>query len=118
MTMKPIGTNVMFVKQPNLRCILHTHYLGGFTNVKGAMKPKRRGWREGILTKDLQGLGKGYKKGDTVRFRRYKTLPSENGFRLTEYEWHYVNTDNQNLIRTTELIIEGLEYIDELRLRK
>lgn len=78
------------------------------------MRPKLRGWKEGVITKDLMSVGgSGHKKGDTVRYKRHKTLPDSDGFRLTEYEWHYLNTDNYNLVRTIEVIIEGVPYHKE-----
>ncbi len=78
------------------------------------MEPKIRGWKEGIITKDLKSVGgAGHKKGDTVRYRRFKTSPDTDGFRLTYYEWHYVDVNNYNLVRCTEVIIEGVDYYKE-----
>lgn len=78
------------------------------------MEPKIRGWKEGIITKDLKSVGgPGHKEGDIVRYRRFKTYPDADGFKLTDYEWHYVDTNNYNLVRCTELIIENVEYHKE-----
>jgi len=78
---------------------------------------KIRGWKEGILTKTLTSVGgSALQKGEKVRYRRYKTVKDSEGFRSTEYEWHYLNLENRNLIRTTELTIDGEEYRREPRL--
>lgn len=79
------------------------------------MEPKWNGWKEGIISEDLRSIsgGTGHKKGDTVRYRRKKTIPDRDGMRLTEYEWHYMDTNNYNLVRSWERIIEGLPKIRE-----
>lgn len=78
------------------------------------MKPKRRGWSEGVMSEDLRSLG-GYthKKGTVVRFKRIKTVPDADNTKLTEYEWHYMDQDNYHLIRSIERTIEGLPHIKE-----
>ena len=78
------------------------------------MKPKIRGWKEGIITKTLKSVGgTGHLKGDTVRYRRFKAYADKDGFKHSDHEWHYLDTDNYNLVRTTQLLIEGEEFIDE-----
>ena len=78
------------------------------------MKPKMHGWKEGVKSEDLNGFGGvTYKKGDTVRYKRVKTLPNKDGYKMTDYEWHYLDENNYNLVRTTKRIIEGLEKIIE-----
>ena len=70
------------------------------------IKPKWRGWKEGILTEDLRnGYGQELKKGSTVRYRRYLTRGSDKAH--GRYEWHYMNQSNTILIRMMELLIEG-----------
>lgn len=75
---------------------------------------KRRGWQEGVITEDLKSVG-GYthKKGSIVRFKRHRTQPDKDGFKLTKYEWHYLDQNNYNLVRTYERIVEGFDYIKE-----
>lgn len=77
------------------------------------MKPKIRGWKEGIMSQDLNGFGYTHKKGDIVRYKRVKSQVDSDGFRLTAYEWHYTDTNNFNLIRTIRKTIEGEEIIIE-----
>ncbi len=78
------------------------------------MKSKIRGWKEGILTRTLTSVGgSGHSKGSTVRYRRYKVYVKTGDFRFSDHEWHYIDTDNYNLVRTTQLLIEGEEFIDE-----
>ena len=79
------------------------------------MKPKHRGWLEGIITQDLMTVGgsSGHRAGDIVRYKRIKTIPDRDGFKLTDYEWHYVDQNNFNLVRTTEIIIVGVPYFKE-----
>lgn len=78
------------------------------------MKPKTRGWHEGILSISLtNGFGVTLEKGSIVRYRRFKSLRDKDGFKLTMYEWHYLNEDNQNLVRTSSRTIEGLPLIKE-----
>ena len=79
------------------------------------MKPKTRGWNEGIISEDLVGLGYTHKKGSLVRYKRKKTLPDPDGFLLTNYEWHYLDENNYNLIRHFKRMIEGLPNINELK---
>lgn len=81
------------------------------------MKPKNRGWKEGIISEDLIGFGYAHRKGSLVRYKRVKTLKDSEDFRLTEYEWHYVDENNYNLIRTNKKIIEGEEKIIEESLK-
>jgi len=73
---------------------------------------KIRGWKIGLISKDLtSAFGTTIKKGTEVHYRRQKSLSDDFGYKLTDYEWHY-KTENQ-FIRSSELIIEGLEYIQE-----
>jgi hypothetical protein len=77
------------------------------------MKPKLKGWKEGIISEDLCGFNYTHKKGSLVRYKINKTQPDSDGFRLTEYEWHYLDENNFNLIRSVRKIIEGEKYIVE-----
>ena len=81
------------------------------------MRNKLKGWSEGIISRDLISFGYTHKKGSIVRYKRYKTQPYNDGFKLTQYEWHYLDQNNYNLVRTTERIIEGVEYIKEPYIR-
>lgn len=82
------------------------------------MMPKFRGWNEGVLSEDLRSAGGGVlKKGSVVRYKKKKAIRDNDNFKLTEYEWHYLNEDNQNLIRTISRTIEGLEFIKESYLK-
>lgn len=77
-------------------------------------KQKLHGWKVGKLSKDLYAVfGTALKKGQTVRYKKYKSVPDKDGFRYSDYEYHYTDEDNQNLIRCTRLIIEGEPYIDQ-----
>ena len=76
------------------------------------MSKTNRSWKKGVITKELRAVGGGcIKKGSEVSYKRTKTLRDSDGFKLTEYEWHYMTTDAY--IRTIELIIEGVEYKKE-----
>lgn len=77
------------------------------------MKPKIRGWSEGIISKDLVGFGYTHKKGSLVRYKRKKSVRDSDGFILTNYEWHYLDENNYNLIRHFERIIDDLPNIKE-----
>ncbi len=76
------------------------------------MEPKHRGWKEGIITQDLtsagtslSGKGPDFKKGDKVRYKRHRVYDEEACW-TGEYEWHYLNDDNYNLVRTSRLLIK------------
>jgi hypothetical protein len=71
------------------------------------MNPKMKGWKEGVLTQDICAVaGEPMHKGQTVRYRRYKQYTKSKLHRLSgEYEYHYLNEDNMNLIRSTILYI-------------
>lgn len=74
------------------------------------MKSKLKGWKEGVLSNELRSVGGTVlKKGQTVRYRKFKTI---NEVVLCPHEFHYTDTDNMNLIRCTKLYIEGLPVID------
>lgn len=77
-------------------------------NVNAAgMKPKIRGWKEGVLKEDLKSVGGTIlKKGSIVRYRRFKVYETETGYWTGEYEWHYLDQNNFNLIRESDLLIE------------
>jgi hypothetical protein len=69
------------------------------------IKPKQKGWKEGVLTKDLiNGYGEKFKKGQVIRYKRYKATGDDR--RLGEYEWHYTDQSNRGLIRAHELYIK------------
>ena len=70
------------------------------------IKPKYRGWKEGILTKEIiNGYGQVLKKGETVRYKRYKEWDTDTNFWTGKYEYHYMNQCNNVLIRIRELLI-------------
>lgn len=78
------------------------------------MKPKIRGWKEGVLTKDILSYGDSlagrkysHKKGSVVRYRRFKVYDSETNTWTGKYEWHYLDQNNYNLVRMSELFIKG-----------
>ncbi len=77
------------------------------------MKPKWGGWKEGIISKDLGSAGNAlggksteHKKGDLVRYKRYKVFESERMTWTGQYEWHYLDLNNYNLVRSPDFIIE------------
>ena len=73
------------------------------------MKPKYRGWKEGILSQDIRSWGGTvHRKGDLIRYKRKKAY-GEDGYWTGKFEWHYLNTDNYELIRLSEseFFIEG-----------
>ncbi len=67
---------------------------------------KWRGWKEGVLSEDLKSIGGGYlhKKGDVVRYRKKKVY-GENMCWYGKYEYHYLDLNNYNLVRTSEFLI-------------
>ena len=69
------------------------------------VKPKWRGWKEGVMVEDLISVGgTKLKKGQIVRYKRHKTF-DERGRWTNEYEWHYLDQSNYNLIRSHKLHI-------------
>ncbi len=69
--------------------------------------PKWRGYKEGILSKTIMSIGGStHLKGSIVRYRRHKVLEFDTGIWTGEYEWHYLDQTNHNLIRIAELYIE------------
>lgn len=73
-----------------------------------------KGYKKGIISEDLNSVGgSGHKKGDVVYYKRYKTRPDRDGFKLTDYEWHYLNENKTNLVRSSRLMIEGIEKFQE-----
>jgi hypothetical protein len=71
------------------------------------MKPKIRGWKEGTLTRTIENLGRTkHLKGSTVRYKKHKAWDTERRRWSGKYEYHYVDQDNYNLIRCSELLIE------------
>jgi hypothetical protein len=70
------------------------------------MKPKLRGWKEGIIIEDLRSMGGfTHRKGSTVRYKRHKEYDSKS-FWTGKYQWYYLDTDNTNLVRSGELLID------------
>lgn len=58
------------------------------------MKPKRIGWKEGVLTKEIRGVGgQVHKVGDTIRYKKYKTCETSNSTPRTSHEFYVVNTE-------------------------
>ena len=77
------------------------------------MAKKIKGYKEGILTKNLNSVGgSGHKKGDVVRYKKMKTVRTKNDYVFSDYEFHYLDVNNYNLVRCTKLFIEGEEEID------
>lgn len=73
-------------------------------------KPKWHGWKEGVMGRTLRSFGDSrHKAGDRVRYRKYKSYPDKDGYKHSDYEYHVVNLDNCELIRTTNLMIDGVE---------
>lgn len=71
------------------------------------IKPKWRGWKEGVLMKDLQSYGGTIlKKGQIVRYKRHKEFDTENSCWTGKYEWHYLDQSNYNLIRSNKLLVK------------
>ena len=73
------------------------------------IKKKYRGWKEGVLSEDLKSVGGTmHKKGSIVRYKRHKAFDSENNYMwMGEYEWHYLDQSNYNLVRGGDkLLIE------------
>jgi len=75
------------------------------------MKKKIRGWKEGILIQDLRSYGAAmvgksteHKKGDMVRYKRFKSFRDDTW--TGEYEWHYMDLNNYNLVRSGTLLIK------------
>ena len=69
------------------------------------MKPKIRGWKEGVLKEDLNSMGSfSYKKGDTVRYKKCRTIGKDKSY--SDYEYHYTDLNNFNLIRCSKFLIE------------
>lgn len=66
------------------------------------MKDKRKGWKEGILAKEIRSVsGHSHKVGDIIRYRKYKTYETSNSSPYTSHEFHVLNTENMGLVRTT-----------------
>lgn len=69
------------------------------------IKPKIRGWKEGVITEDLMSVGGTvHRKGSIVRYKRCKTIEDDRV--LGKYEWHYLDQSNFNLIRSHELLVD------------
>ena len=68
------------------------------------MRPKIRGWKEGVMSEDLVGFGHTHKKGDTVRYKKHRTIDEDTSY--SKYEYHYIDLNNFNLIRTSKFLIE------------
>lgn len=76
------------------------------------MKPKFHGFKEGVLLETLRSMGGEHLKGSTVRYKKYKTIQDKDKWTYSDHEYHVVNLDNMELIRTTKLKIEGVELPD------
>jgi hypothetical protein len=69
------------------------------------MKKKRGGWHEGILNTNLVSVGgTTHKKGSKIRYKKYKTR-DENNCWNGDFEYHYIDLNNSNLIRSKNLYI-------------
>lgn len=73
------------------------------------IKPIIHGWSEGISEENLRGWGGTivHRKGQTVRYRKMKNVDGP-----TEYQYHVVNQQNMELLRTSRLKIKGVELVD------
>lgn len=60
--------------------------------------PKYHGWKEGFITINLSG----HKKGDVVRYRKFKKIV--NGKQNGEIEWCYIDRFNRNSVRYPHLV--------------
>jgi len=70
------------------------------------IKPKYKGWKEGVLKQDLiPVVGSPLKKEQIVRYRRYKVYESTSHTWFGKFEWHYMDQSNSNLIRSSDFII-------------
>lgn len=69
------------------------------------MKPKWKGWKEGIITEDLMAVGGTvHRKGSIVRYKRFKSIGDDK--LVSEYQWHYLDQNNFNLVRHYKLLID------------
>lgn len=70
------------------------------------IKPKLRGWKEGILTEDLRSVGGTvHRKGSIVRYKKHKCI-TEYDKLLGDYEYHYLDQTNYNLVGSHKLLIQ------------
>jgi hypothetical protein len=71
-------------------------------------------WAIGIISESITSAGGStIHKGTKVKYARLKRYPDEDGFKMTDYEWHYQPVEYRDYIRTTKRIIEGLPIINE-----
>ncbi len=71
------------------------------------MKPKIRGYKEGTMSEDLRSFNSIHKKGDAVRYRLLNKVPDEAGRIFGKRrEYHYLDLNNMNLIRSERLLIK------------
>ena len=71
------------------------------------IEPKRRGWKEGVIVEDLISAGGTiHKKGDTVRYKRCRQYDSDDNTWRGNFEYHYLNQQNYNLIRCSRLLVK------------
>ena len=68
-------------------------------------KPKIRGWKEGVITKDLTSMGGTvHKKGSIVRYKKFKSVDDD--VLVSKYQYHYLDQSNHNLVRSHELLVD------------
>ncbi len=71
------------------------------------MKPKTRGWNQGILSQDITNVyGTKFVKGQVIRYKKIKERNLEFGTWTGNFEYHYVDENNVGLIRMSELLID------------
>ena len=73
------------------------------------MKPKLKGWKEGVISQDLRTRGSLtpiHKKGDLIRYKRFKEYELDNMTWTGNYEWHYLDLNNFNLVSSNSLLIK------------
>lgn len=77
------------------------------------MQNKIRGFKEGILLESITSVGGfTHKKGSKIRYKKYKCYADKDGYLFSDYEYHILDENNYNLIRTTRLLIEGVNLPD------
>ena len=69
------------------------------------MNTNLNGWKEGMLTKDLESLsGKYLRKGERVKWRK-----NSHGKSKSKPTYFYVDTFNCNFCESTEFLIKKLD---------
>lgn len=70
------------------------------------IKPKHKGWKEGVIKEDLNSVGgSSLKKGEIVRYKKRRVYDDDSCW-TGQYEYHYTNQQNNILIRDSKLLIK------------